>query len=49
MKQGLLKQAQNQIDLLVSMDIKAVHLEYLNRQLLVALTQQQKFQVAQSW
>lgn len=44
MKQGLLEEAQNQIDLLVTMDIKAVQLEYLNRQLLVALTQQRKFQ-----
>ncbi len=44
MKQGLLKEAQNQIDLLVTMEIKAVQLEYLNRQLLVALTQQRKFQ-----
>ncbi|MEE2825017.1 MAG: hypothetical protein VYE64_00160 [Planctomycetota bacterium] len=42
MKQGLLNEAQNQIDLLVSMEIKAVQLEYLNRQLSVALTQQAK-------
>jgi len=42
MKQGLLEEAQNQIDLLLSMKIKAVQLEYLNRQLSVALTQQAK-------
>ncbi|MCH2182350.1 MAG: hypothetical protein MK108_10125 [Mariniblastus sp.] len=42
MKQGLLEEAQNQIDLLVTMEIKAVKLEYLNRQLAVALTQQEK-------
>lgn len=44
MKQGMLKEAENQIDLLVAMDIKASHLEYLNRQLLVALGQQQRLQ-----
>ena len=43
MKQGLLQEAQNQIDLLLTMEINAVKLEYLNRQLLVALNQQRRF------
>ena len=47
MKQGLLKEAENQIDLLVAMDIKASHLEYLNRQLTVALGQHKRWQLRQ--